>query len=127
MSRSTSLAFRSARHPADIRSHGRRREEETTRRLVGASALPILHVARHRSVRMGDRFAAVENVTARRDPDLLLGYYRAVEGVAAPFAGGVGATLLVDPDVVCARRRAEGEQDQGGGYKALGASSHERP
>src|SRR5215207_9001865 len=109
-------------------SRPRRREEEAARRLVGTPALPVLAVARHGGVRVRDHLAVLEHVAARRHLDLLLGDRRAVEGVAAPFAGVVRAAFLVDPDVVRGRGRREDERHQGGAEKAPpnSASSHER-
>jgi len=60
---------------------------------------------------MRDQLTGVEEVSARGDLNLLLGYDRAVQGVTAPLAGGVGAVLLIDPDFVRARRAVEYERD----------------
>src|SRR3712207_1785825 len=99
-------------------SSPRRREEEAAGGLVGAAALPVLAGAGHGGVRVRDLFAALEDVAAGRHLDLLLGDRGAVVGVAAPLAGRVGAALLVDPDVVGARRQDEGERNQGGADEA---------
>src|SRR5215211_5322938 len=93
-----------------------------------APALPVLAVAGYRRVRVRDHLAVLEHIAARRHLDLLLGDRRAIEGVAAPFAGGIRPPLLVDPDVVRARAGWEHEPNQGRAEKGPrnSASSHER-
>jgi len=60
-----------------------------------APALPVLAVAGYRRVRVRDHLAVLEHIAARRHLGLSSAIARAVEGVAAPFAGGVRRRSLL--------------------------------